>query len=517
MADKRADFEGKPEEFDTDSGTAKLERKKVTLRPTGGDDDEENMRTSELRQRKGTPSASQTDDESEADTQDLRPAPKGDAGDDEPRAGTERVIKKKSLTMRTDSKRLARPGSTRPTDSKSMLRPKSLAGMSDSKRMLRPKSLAGMQEEEKIQTQDLLPHEMDPSRRRETDTANLKRIRPGKTSAEGVTTSGETGTDTIHLRVIKEKKNQLKNILSASQTIRLRPSPSDTPSKANQQTTIVSDGEKTADKDPSSSDDSQKRTLKIKSPGTGQEERRAGTAAMQRKTPTKPTPEDETKEDPRTMAVNRDALKSTQVPTQLKRTGDTKTGTEKVRTDTVKLKPPKKLDDGPADSKATLKIKAPPTATPPPAQGKTSTGTEQVQKKTQPPSKAGTSKSTLKIKSPVQAGAQTQMSEPAQSKQSKSGDQTIKQQAPSGGKTLKLKAAPKQTLKAPAAAPTGTEGIDRETTAEPAVVPQEDKAATVTKTDDSPGIVFVVCSAASLALVAGTAVISIMQFMSLYN
>jgi hypothetical protein len=69
-----------------------------------------------------------------------------------------------------------------------------------------------------------LLHEADPSRRRETDTANLKRIRPGKTSAEG-TTTGETGTDTIHLRVIKEKKNQLKNILSASQTICLCPSP----------------------------------------------------------------------------------------------------------------------------------------------------------------------------------------------------------------------------------------------------------------------------------------------------
>lgn len=126
----------------------------------------------------------------------------------------------------------------------------------------------------------------DPAARRDTNTANLRRIRP----ATEVATPGdvpaspgkETDTETIHLKVIKEKKNvsQLKNLLSASQTIRLRPtqapataaaqaaagveipSPPTAPVSANLGAPQPSPAPTAAP----GGDDSQKRTLKIKAP-----------------------------------------------------------------------------------------------------------------------------------------------------------------------------------------------------------------------------------------------------------
>jgi hypothetical protein len=58
------------------------------------------------------------------------------------------------------------------------------------------------------------PEGINPLALRDSDTARLKRVKPGQKSGE---------TDTVRLKVIKEKKKQLAGILTASQTIRLRP------------------------------------------------------------------------------------------------------------------------------------------------------------------------------------------------------------------------------------------------------------------------------------------------------
>ena len=56
--------------------------------------------------------------------------------------------------------------------------------------------------------------------RNDTDTTKLKRVSP---STQNINLDGENYTDTVHLKVIKERKKQLSGILTASQTIRLRP------------------------------------------------------------------------------------------------------------------------------------------------------------------------------------------------------------------------------------------------------------------------------------------------------
>jgi hypothetical protein len=95
----RAELSGAPEEFDKISGTAKLERKKQAT--PGGEAggkafDADEVQTAELRERmkltpKAEAAAPATDGGGgESDTQDLQPAPK---------PGTERVVKRKSLTL----------------------------------------------------------------------------------------------------------------------------------------------------------------------------------------------------------------------------------------------------------------------------------------------------------------------------------------------------------------------------------------------------------------------------------
>ncbi|MEN9359549.1 MAG: hypothetical protein RL095_1084 [Verrucomicrobiota bacterium] len=56
---------------------------------------------------------------------------------------------------------------------------------------------------------------------RDSDTSKLKRIQPK--ANVGAAMDADNNTDTVHLKVIKEKKKQLAGILTASQTIRLRP------------------------------------------------------------------------------------------------------------------------------------------------------------------------------------------------------------------------------------------------------------------------------------------------------
>ncbi len=63
---------------------------------------------------------------------------------------------------------------------------------------------------------------LDPLSLRDSDTSKLKRIKP-KSATQTIDLDSENISDTVHLKVIKEKKKQLAGILTASQTIRLRP------------------------------------------------------------------------------------------------------------------------------------------------------------------------------------------------------------------------------------------------------------------------------------------------------
>ena len=63
---------------------------------------------------------------------------------------------------------------------------------------------------------------VDPLTLRDSDTAKLKRIKP-KSATQTISLDSQKISDTVHLKVIKEKKKQLAGILTASQTIRLRP------------------------------------------------------------------------------------------------------------------------------------------------------------------------------------------------------------------------------------------------------------------------------------------------------
>ena len=60
---------------------------------------------------------------------------------------------------------------------------------------------------------------LDPLTLRDSDTSKLKRVKP-KSATQTVNLDSENVSDTVHLKVIKEKKKQLAGILTASQTIR---------------------------------------------------------------------------------------------------------------------------------------------------------------------------------------------------------------------------------------------------------------------------------------------------------
>ena len=69
---------------------------------------------------------------------------------------------------------------------------------------------------------------VDPQSARDFETTRLKRVKPEEPKTDPDTeptapTDEKFSTSTVHLKVIKEKKKQLAGILSASQTIRLRP------------------------------------------------------------------------------------------------------------------------------------------------------------------------------------------------------------------------------------------------------------------------------------------------------
>lgn len=190
----------------------------------------------------------------------------------------------------------------------------------------------------------------DPAARRETNTASLKRIRP-KTSIGETTQSDDRkeDTETIHLKVIKEKKNinQLKNLLSASQTIRLRPSTGAAASAPAAEEETASDGDS-------------KRTLKIKAPGAADavKTESIGRAPLRTTQPSETAAQEAPKDNPTTKISSKSTLKIKAPPGGGGASAPTSgSPTDVKKKSTLKIKAPTAAGTGP--SAETVKQEAP--------------------------------------------------------------------------------------------------------------------------------------------------------------
>ena len=81
----------------------------------------------------------------------------------------------------------------------------------------------------------------DPTRRRDTNTASLKRLRPEDFNLPTDSTSEDSdNTETVNIKVIKEQKKQFRNMMTSSQTLAVdsneseekAPAPAETVSEA---------------------------------------------------------------------------------------------------------------------------------------------------------------------------------------------------------------------------------------------------------------------------------------------
>lgn len=90
-------------------------------------------------------------------------------------------------------------------------------------------------------------HVSDPTRRRDTNTSQLKRIPREETA------SVDDNSDTVNIKVIKEQKKQFRNMMSSSQTLKIRPD---------------ADSQPTPSETEAPSSERSKLTLKVKAPST---------------------------------------------------------------------------------------------------------------------------------------------------------------------------------------------------------------------------------------------------------
>ncbi|MFT5126572.1 MAG: hypothetical protein ACI8W8_000167 [Rhodothermales bacterium] len=263
---------------------------------------------------------------------------------------------------------------------------------SDATAMLRPAH--------KPQTE--VPGIQDPMALRDSDTSRLARIKPGQNPNAQRAVDDTLDTETVHLKVIKEKKKQLAGILSASQTIRLRPSSGPDSAPAPRVPGLAQRG---------SSAPASKKTLKVKAP----------------------SPEE---------------LKDTRTATLKRQKSPTEEPDQRVKRPTLKIKAPSVTSDTPTQDsdtvpapggvKSTLKIKAPsgpPAAAPAPSE-----------------ETAAPQKSTLKIKAPSGPPGAPEAPPAADSP-----GKTVKQEAPNKkDRTLKLRSKRDRGGEATAAEESGT-------------------------------------------------------------
>ncbi len=103
---------------------------------------------------------------------------------------------------------------------------------------------------------------VDPTRRRDTNTASLRRLRPqNEVSADA--DADPDNTETVNIKVIKEQKKQFRNMMTSSQTLRVKPEDA-----AQAPSIAATPSAQAGDEAPAAGGgDEPKRTLKIKAPG----------------------------------------------------------------------------------------------------------------------------------------------------------------------------------------------------------------------------------------------------------
>ena len=246
----------------------------------------------------------------------------------------------------------------------------------------------------------------DPLMIRDTDTSKLKRVTP---KTQNINLDGDNYTDTVHLKVIKERKKQLSGILTASQTIRLRP-----PSAGGTVHSKAASGAA---------------NMEVNMPPG------AGTLKVA----------DPSNTDTGTIKVSGPAPAAPSSAGTLRVKAPVTTNTQPTSAGTLKIKAPVTTNTQPT-SAGTLKIQAP--AAPASSGG---AGTLKIKSPTAPASGGGTLKikssgptegasGTLKIKSPSSAS-----------------DETLKVSSQSTGGTLKLKTNATQRASAPGGARSSAE------------------------------------------------------------
>ena len=305
-----------------------------------------------------------------------------------------------------------------------------------------------------------IPKIMDPTRRRDNATVKFGAPASPFASVEEPKTddAGEPSSDTVVLKVIKEKKKKLAGILSASQTIRLRP-----PSVG---------GLKPGSSDaPETEAAISRKTLKLKTPGSTVENEQAAPETVERRVlklkPGVPT-----------------AKKAPQMDLS-----------EGEKTTVRKSTSARERPSAPT-AKATLKIKVP----------SANAGVESPKSANQ-----GQTKQSLKIKTPGKPSPApipvSQGTEPAV----KTGKMPIPlTKGTTSGKTLKLKAVPRaETTQQVMPPPTGTQAGK--------VQPQQQ---TVPRSSDSlkveTDIFYTISAAASLVTVGAIIYLMVSQFTALF-
>ena len=314
------------------------------------------------------------------------------------------------------------------------------------------------------QTSRTIPKIMDPTRRRDNATVRLAASQGGLTALpeEKVDDNSDPASDTVVLKVIKEKKKKLAGILSASQTIRLRPpsEPGLTPGGATP---------------PATEPAIPKKTLKLKTPDASPKTDQGAPQTLERRVlKLKPS-------TPATAKARQGAPTAEGEQTTI-RHSKAKRAVQKSGTPTAK---------------ATLKIKVPASA--PKLSAAKSADDRQL-------------KATLKIKAPTSSPSAAASANQSPTRAAGTAGKAVVQStrtSPPRAKTLKLKAVPRSEFQQLSPAVTGTQ-------ADRGKVEKVDAEQSVEQLTIETDVFYTVSAAASLAVVGTVIFLMASQFISLF-
>lgn len=187
----------------------------------------------------------------------------------------------------------------------------------------------------------------DPLTLRQTDTSNLRRITPQTKEQPGIKVETAGSTDTIRLKVVREKKKEVSRALNADQTIQLKPPKTNVPGRDRGTQTLKVKGSGKIGVPASKSKDetdvsSGTQTLKVQPPKKKEDEGLTGTQTLKVQPPKKK--EDQELSGTQTLKVQ--PPKKEQSP-------------DAHGTQTLKVQPPQKEESPDAHGTQTLKVQPP--------------------------------------------------------------------------------------------------------------------------------------------------------------